>query len=310
MIKRTKVIAVVGPTASGKTALAIQLAKHLGGEVVSADSMQIYQGMQIATAKPTQEEMQGVPHHLMGFLAPSEAFSVSDYVVHARNVIDQIYLRGKLPIVVGGTGLYIDALLQNIVFCKQEYNDVLRQELYRCAEVDGGASLYQELCRIDPIAAADIHPHNLVRIVRGVEIYRLTGKTLTHHKQESRQHPSPYQSLWIGLTFHDRQKLYQQVEQRVDRMMEQGLVEEACGVLAGKNLKTAFNAIGYKELMPYFQGQATIEQCVEHIKQATRRYAKRQLTWFRRNQAIQWKYQDDGEGFEDIWDICRDFVEE
>lgn len=308
-MKQIRVVAVVGPTASGKTALGVQLARHFDGEIVSADSMQVYRGMPVATAQPEPEEMAGVPHHLIGFLDPGETFSVSDYVQLAREAIAGIAGRGKLPVIVGGTGLYVDSLLQNISFAEQPQDEQLREELYRQARADGGEALYRELCEIDPEAAQQVHPHNFVRLVRAVEIYRLTGKTLTEHKRESRREPSPYQACMLGLSCRDRQVLYDRIDRRVDRMAENGLLEEARALRASGSRRTAGNAIGHKELEPYFLGEEGLEECLERVRRESRRYAKRQLTWFRRNPEIHWLYLDDFDSFDAVIKNSQKYVE-
>lgn len=306
---KKRVLAVVGPTASGKTKLAVALAKRFDGEVISADSMQIYRTMSIATAKPTEEEMEGVPHHLIDFLDPSQPFSVSDYVRLAREKIDEITGRGKLPVIAGGTGLYVDSLLNHVSFSEQRGDLALREALYEEAKKDNGETLYRYLCEIDPEAAMEIHPHNYVRLVRAVEVYRLTGKTLTQQKKESRLEPPPYHSCMVGLNFRDRQKLYDRINLRVDRMLEDGLVDEAQEVLSAADLKTAYNAIGYKELKPYFAGELPLADCIDKIKQESRRYAKRQLTWFRRNPQICWFFPDEFDTFDNVIKNSQKYVE-
>lgn len=307
--KKIKVWAVVGPTASGKTKLAVALAKHLNGEIVNADSMQVYKEMNIATAKPTVEEQEGVPHHLMDFLPPDAAYSVSDYVQDAHRVIAEIAARKKQPILVGGTGLYYSALLDNIQFTETETNYALRAKLTQEAEADGGEALYQKLLLIDPEAAKEIHPHNFVRLVRALELYETTGKTLSQLKQESRKQPSPYQSTVIGLTYRNRQMLYDRINLRVDLMVQAGLLQEAQQVLQRSDLKTALNAIGYKELLPYFQGNDSLDSCLERIKQESRHYAKRQLTWFRRDERIHWLYVDETASFDELFENAKKILE-
>lgn len=309
MSTKTKIIVVVGPTASGKTKLAVELAKRFQGEVVSADSMQIYQGMSIATAKPTQEEMEGIPHHLMDFLPMDQPFNVSDYVTLANEEIQKIVSKGHLPFVAGGTGLYVNSLIDGISFSPVESDEELRKQLYEQAKEDEGQSLYQYLCEIDPDSAAEIHPNNLVRVIRAVEIYRLTGITMTEHKKKSRECPSQYEVCMIGLNYHDRQKLYDRINLRVDQMMEQGLLDEAKQVLSHGSLKTAMNAIGYKELIPYFQGEDTLDHCIDKIKQESRRYAKRQLTWFRRDTRINWIFVDEFSSFREIMEKSEKCIE-
>ena len=293
-------VAVAGPTASGKTALAVELALRLGGEVISADSMQIYKGMDIATAKPTAAEQKGVPHHLIGFLEPTEEFSVADYAVLAHRTIREVHERGKLPILAGGTGLYLDAVVNNITFAEIETDSALRAELAGLAREQGTECLLEELRAVDPESAARLHPHNLARIIRAVEVYRLTGIPMSEHQRRSRLTPRLYRTALLGLNFRDRQRLYDRIDLRVDRMLEAGLLEEARQVLAQDSLKTARQAIGYKELIPYFAGEETLAEAVGRIKQESRRYAKRQLTWFRRNERINWIYIDDCQNMEEI----------
>ncbi|HEX2985911.1 MAG TPA: tRNA (adenosine(37)-N6)-dimethylallyltransferase MiaA [Caproiciproducens sp.] len=300
VMEKIPVAAVVGPTASGKTRLAVEIALRKNGEVISADSMQIYRGMDIGTAKPTEEEMRGVPHHLINFAEPSRMFSVVDYVELASRCIADLHKRGRLPVVAGGTGLYVRSLLQNIRFTETDRNDSLREELRRKAEREGIEPLMQELKRIDPQSARRIHPNNLQRVIRAIEIYRTTGRTMTEQLEQSKRDPSPYRACVIGLDFRDRQKLYDRINQRVDRMMESGLLQEAKEVLSLENSATALQAIGYKELLPYFQGQGSIEDAVKRIKQETRRYAKRQLTWFRRDEETHWIFVDECSNFDEV----------
>ena len=311
-MKKIPLIAVVGPTASGKTALAVELCIRLGGEVVSADSMQIYRGMDIATAKPTTEEMRGVPHHLVDFLDIGSEFSVADYVAAAHEAIGDIYGRGKLPVVCGGTGLYIDSLIENIRFEKTVSSTPLRAELKNLAEEKGGGYLLEMLRNIDPETASRLHENNLNRIIRALEVYKTTGETMSEQIKNSRSEESPYDACVIGLDYKDRQVLYERIGKRVDMMLEAGLLEEAERVVSDPRLKTARQAIGHKELAPYFEGTAPLEECIENLKQATRRYAKRQLTWFRRNKSIHWLYPDEAASFEALADsaegICREFL--
>lgn len=291
---------VLGPTASGKTALAVDLALRFGGEIVSADSMQIYKGMNIATAKPTPAEMRGVPHHLMDFLDPSEGFSVADYAALAHQTIREIRSRQRLPILAGGTGLYIDAVVNNISFAEIKTDPRLREELMQLAQQKGAVYLLNELKGFDPDTAAKLHPNNLPRIIRAIEVYRLTGVTMAEHQRRSKMNPTPYRSVLIGLGFRDRQKLYERIDARVDRMLENGLLEEARTVLQKKGLKTAAQAIGYKELKRYFDGEESLAEAAEKIRQESRRYAKRQLTWFRKNTSVSWLYVDDYQNMEEL----------
>lgn len=285
---KPRVLAVAGPTASGKTWLGVQLAKIYGGEVISADSMQIYKGMDIASAKPTKEEMQGIPHHLIDFLDRDISFSAADYVRLAKEKIAEVLSRGKLPIIVGGTGLYIDSLLENVKFSDGGSDEKYRKELYDFAGKVGNEALHARLLEVDPEAAETIHPNNLVRVVRALEVIYVTGRKVSELKKESRLVESPYDSLIIGLNFENRQNLYDRIDLRVDEMMKNGLLEEAEELWRQGSMKTAANAIGFKEFIPFFENQMSVEACIDKIKQETRRYAKRQLTWFRKNQRIQW----------------------
>ncbi|MDE5860885.1 MAG: tRNA (adenosine(37)-N6)-dimethylallyltransferase MiaA [Ruminococcus sp.] len=290
---KPKVLAVVGATASGKTALSVELAKKYDGEIISADSMQIYKGLDIASAKPTVEEMQGIPHHLIDFLERDVVFSVSDYVRLANEKIKEVLNRGKLPIVTGGTGLYIDSLLENVRFSEGGSDEVYRAELYNIAREKGNEFLHDMLKSVDPVSAENIHMNNLVRVVRALEVYHITGRLFSELKAESRLTESPYDSLIIGLNFHDRQILYNRINHRVDEMVNNGMIQEAEELWLKGNQRTSSNAIGYKELIPYFEKTMSLTDCLDRIKQETRRYAKRQLTWFRKNTRIQWLFLDE-----------------
>lgn len=287
-MEKQRVIAVVGPTASGKTALGAALAKKLNGEIVSADSMQIYEGLDIATAKPTQEEMQGIPHHLISVIPRNRSFSVAEYVTLAGETIADIAARGKLPILVGGTGLYVDSLLGGMRFSEEGNDPKLREELYARAEQEGREALHAQLALLDPEAAAAIHPNNVVRVVRALEVCISSGRTFSEIKAENAAAPSPYDSVLIGLDYPNRDILYTRINRRVSAMFRQGLLEEAHAVWKAGDFGTAANAIGCKELIPYFENRASLDECMDKIRQETRRYAKRQLTWFRRNHQINW----------------------
>ena len=302
------VVAVVGPTASGKSRLAVELAKWLNSEVVSADSMQIYQEMTIGTAKITPEEMEGVPHHMIDFLPVTSPFSVADYVSMAKTCLQEIHNRGKIPVLAGGTGLYVRSLLQNLDFSEGDHDLSLREELTELANREGVEPLMEELRRIDPESAERIEPNNLPRVIRAIELYRTTGKTMTQHLADSRRNPSPYQVCMIGLNYQDRSVLYDRINRRVDEMMARGLLEEARTLLQGEGGKTALQAIGYKELKPYFDGERSLEESVAFMKQATRRYAKRQLTWFRREEKIHWLYPDAYEYFRLLLEDAKELV--
>ena len=289
---KKKAIVVVGATASGKTALGVHIAKRFNGEVISADSMQIYKGMDIATAKPTIEEMDGVKHHLIDFVDVRCQYSVSNYCNDAKLIFNKIVESNKLPVIVGGTGLYIDSFLSNTKFLEEASSDTVRDELLLEAEKNGIEALYEQLKVIDPVAAENIHPNNTVRVIRALEIYKTTGKTLTEQNRLSHTVESDIEPLYIGINYSDREILYNRINRRVDLMLEAGLLEEAKEFFKLNPSKTAFNAIGYKELKPFIDGDLSFEVCVENLKRETRRYAKRQITWFKRNKHINWVFPD------------------
>lgn len=290
---KKKAIVVVGATASGKTALGVHIAKKFNGEVISADSMQIYKGMDIATAKPSLEEMNGIKHHLIDFVDVTAQYSVSAYCDDAKNAFDEITANNKLPVIVGGTGLYIDSFLSNTQFLEAASSDVVRKELLCEVEKNGIDALYEQLKQIDPDAAAGIHPNNIVRVVRAMEIYKTTGKTLTEQNKLSHTTQSDIEPLYIGINYSDRENLYKRINMRVDIMLENGLLNEAKAFYEQNPSKTAVNAIGYKELKPFLDGALSYDVCVDSLKRETRRYAKRQITWFKRNKNINWVYADD-----------------
>ena len=284
---------IAGPTASGKTALAVKLCQRFGGEVVSADSMQIYEGLRIGTARPTDEEREGIPHHLQGFLPLTQAYSVAQYAEDARRVIADIHTRGKVPVLCGGTGLYIDAVVDNLQFQGDGGDPALREELRRRAESGGAEALLEELRRVDEPTAARLHPNNRGRIIRALELYYTTGLTMSEQVEQSRRQPSPYEASYLVLDCRDRAVLYDRINCRVDLMLQQGLLEEARQALSAPTAPTAMQAIGYKELAPYFDGALSLEQATDNLKQATRRYAKRQSSWFRRRKDTHTLYIDD-----------------
>ena len=289
------VVAVGGPTASGKTAFSVQLAKRLGGEIVCADSMQIYKGLDVGTAKATKEEMQGVPHHLMDFLPPEETFSVADFVEAANREVKAIAARGKLPILVGGTGLYIESFLNGVRFAEQKADPALREKLEREAVALGTKAMHQKLAAVDPDYAATVHPNNVGRVVRALELYYATGKTMSRQRAESLPATPPFDSLVFCLAPADRAQLYRRIDLRVDHMLEAGILEEAKLVFENRDrYRTAAQAIGYKEFFPYFEGTAELAACADRLKQASRNYAKRQLTWFRRMKNVVWLDPGDG----------------
>ncbi len=310
---KKKTIVVVGATASGKTSLGIKICKAFNGEVVSADSMQIYKGMNIATAKPTEEEMDSVPHHLIDFLDVTEVYSVATYCQDAKKVIDDICARNKLPVMVGGTGLYIDSCVSNTMFLGSEDFSRVRSELNAELEEKGIEALFKELTLVDPAAAEKIHPNNTVRVLRALEVFRATGKTISQQTAESHNEESDIEPLFIGIAYKDRQSLYDRINKRVDIMLENGLLQEAIDFYKSNPSDTAVKAIGYKELKPYIDGKEDLSACVERLKQETRRYAKRQITWFKRNDKINWFYADEespDEIFDRISVIINDFLKE
>ena len=282
-------LAVVGPTATGKTALGVALAERFGGEIISADSMQLYKGLTVGTAKVTPEETHGIPHHAVDLLEPDQPFSVADFTALASRLEADLSARGKLPILVGGTGLYVQSFLYGVRFTAEKTPDGLREQLAAELKEKGPAAMYAELQAADPEAAAAIHPNNQVRVLRALEHYRATGKKLSEQKAASLPPEKPYRSLILGLDFPDRAQLYHRIDLRVDRMMEQGLLDEAKLVYDNRGrFKTAAQAIGYKEFFPYFAGESDVGPCVEKLKQASRNYAKRQLTWFRHMEDVVW----------------------
>ena len=301
-MKKQKIIVVVGPTASGKTALGIHLAEKFCGEVVSGDSMQIYKDMDIATAKPTKDEMKNIKHHLIGFVNPEDEYSVASFCNDASSAVKEIVSSGKLPFLVGGTGLYIDSFINNITFFENANSSEVRNALYKELEEYGIEKLYDELLSVDSEAAKNIHPNNEVRVIRALEIYRLTGETLTEQNKRSHEIESEYEPLYIGISYRNRDILYERINKRVDIMLENGLLDEALEFYKKYASKTAVNAIGYKELKPYIEGEKSLEECVEHLKQSTRRYAKRQLTWFKKNEKINWVYPDDYDDINKLYD--------
>ena len=295
-----KIVCVVGPTACGKTTLGVLLAKKYGGEVVSADSMQIYKGMAIGTAAPTRAEMDGVPHHMIAVADPAEQWSAARYAQEAVPIIDGILARGKLPILVGGTGLWIDAVVKGHGFAAGCAGGAVRRELEARLAADDLGPLLAELRQVDPAAAERIHPADGKRILRALEVYRETGKTITAHNEETKALPPRYGPVWIGLQFADREDMKALIDQRVDRMAEAGLLEEVRALVArGLPRKaTALQAIGYKEFLGVLEGTSTEAEALAEVKLRSRQYAKRQLTWLRRNPAIHWVF----------WEKDRDFA--
>lgn len=284
------VLCVVGPTATGKTKMGVALARRFGGEVVSVDSMQLYRGMEIGTAAPTAEEMEGIPHHMVGVADPAESWSAARYVRAADACVQDILRRGRLPVLVGGTGLYLDALIRGTDFAAGSQGGEIRQALQRRAQTEGIEVLLEELRRIDPQAAAKLHPRDEKRIIRALEVWQETGQTITEHDRWERQRPPKYDALYIGLDFIDRQDLRDRIDRRVDSMVAEGLLAEVETLLASglPREATALQAIGYKQFLPVAEKKAIAETAIEEVKLRSRQYAKRQLTWLRRNPEIFW----------------------
>ena len=306
------IICIAGPTASGKSALAVELAKEYHGEVVSCDSMQVYRRMDIGTAKPTREEMQGIPHHMIDVAEPDEDFSVSRYCRLATPIVDDILSRGKTAIIVGGTGLYMDSLIRGNDFAPFPSTGQ-RERLEAQADTVGMDAMLEWLRGVDPEAAARLHPSDRKRIIRALEVYLETGETITAHNRRTQTLPPRYAPLWLGVDFAERAELYRSIEQRVDRMLELVRVEEIKDLLASgvPETATSMQAIGYKEFVSALDCRCTIEEATADVKQASRHYAKRQLTWFRRNREINWLMRRAGQSQAEIFDaarqLCRGF---
>ena len=300
------IICIAGPTASGKTALAVELAKQQNGEVVSCDSMQIYKGMDIGTAKPTREEMQGIVHHMLDVAEPNEDFSVSRYCEMAAPIVDDIISRGKTAIIAGGTGLYMDALIRGNAFAPYPSTG-MREKLEQQADAEGMEAMLSLLRSIDPDSAARLHIADRKRIIRALEVYYETGETITAHNLKTQQIPDRYQPVWFALEDADRSALYRRIDSRVEKMLAQGLLDEIKGLLAKgiPEKSTAMQAIGYKEFVDYLQGRCSLADATALVQQSSRHYAKRQLTWFRRNKAIHWIQRESGETTGEILIRCR-----
>lgn len=287
-MSKPKVIVICGPTASGKTALSIELAKKINGEIISADSMQIYKEMDIGTAKPDKEEMDGIKHYLLDFVSPDKRYSVAEFKQDAEIAINEILAKGKTPIIVGGTGLYIDSLIYGIEYNEIKIDEKYREELEEKAEKEGLISLYEEAKKIDPEATSKISSNDKKRIIRVLEIYKATGKTKTEQEVESRKKDIPYDYYVYAINM-DREKLYERINLRVDKMIEKGLINEVELLIQKYNeFPTAMQGLGYKEVVEYLDGKLSKEEMIDKIKQESRRYAKRQLTWFRKNKQNIW----------------------
>ena len=304
-----QIITIAGPTASGKTALSILLAKEMDGEIVSCDSMQVYKDMDIGTAKPTLEEQAGIPHHMLSVAEPWEDFSVSRYCAMADPIVEDILRRGKSPIIVGGTGLYMDALIRGNAFAPCPSTG-RREELEALAASQGIEAVIEKLQKVDPESAARLHPSDQKRIVRAMEVYLETGMTITEHNRKTQEIPPKYHPIRFALTDRQRQTLYDRIDRRVDTMVEAGLIEEIQGLLArGIPEKcTAMQAIGYKEFVAALHGACSLEEAAGQVKQSSRRYAKRQLTWFRRNPENIWLIREDGQTSMEILDSARQYL--
>ena len=303
------IICIAGPTASGKTALAVALAKELNGEVVSCDSMQVYRRMDIGTAKPTVDEMQGIPHHMIDVAEPDEDFSVSRYCAMAAPIVDGIVARGKTAVIAGGTGLYMDSLIRGNAFAPFPATGV-RERLEAQADAEGMEAMLNWLSSVDPDCAARLHLSDRKRIIRALEVWLETGQTITEHNRKTQEIPPKYTPLWLGLDFADRSELYRRIDLRVDSMLEMGLIAEIKSLLAsGIPAKcTALQAIGYKEFVNALNGEETILQAAEEVKKSSRHYAKRQLTWFRRNPRLHWLTRQTGQKNEEILTAARQII--
>lgn len=305
---KDRLLVVAGPTASGKTSLAVALAQCLSGEVVSADSMQVYRELFIGTARPTEQEMAGIPHHLLGFLPLTERYSVARYAADARAAIAAIHARGRQPILCGGTGLYIQAVTENLAFSEETGDETLEIRVRLQAQLAqaGGEAMLQKLMGVDPETAARLHPNDHGRIVRALEVFEQTGVPMSEWIRRSRAMPPPYDTGMVVLNFRDRAALYARIDRRVDEMLRQGLLEEAQEVLRSPYAPTAMQAIGYKELAPYFAGERSLDEAVARLKQETRRYAKRQLSWFRRVEGAHMLYVDEYAGLDRLVEAACD----
>ncbi|MED1865632.1 tRNA (adenosine(37)-N6)-dimethylallyltransferase MiaA [Fictibacillus nanhaiensis] len=305
---KEKLVVIIGPTAVGKTKTSIELAKRLDGEIISGDSMQIYRGLDIGTAKITEEEKEGIPHYLIDIKDPKEAFSVAEFQKLARERISEINQRGKVPIIVGGTGLYVRAVTHHYEFSEANRNNEMRDELQKKAEIEGSEVLHAELLKVDPKRAKEIHPNNVQRVIRALEIYYTTGNAPSAEQGKKSEEESLYQLALVGLTM-DRERLYKRINDRVDLMVQQGVLNEA-KMLFEQNITNslAAKAIGYKEFFPYFSGESTLEEAITLLKRDSRRYAKRQFTWFHNQMDVEW-FRMDEDPFHKKFQEIQHFVE-
>ena len=310
MTEAPKIAVITGPTATGKTALGVMLAKELGGEIVSADSMQVYRRMDIGTAKVTKEEMQGVPHHMLDVAEPSESYSVARYVAEADACVQDILIRGKLPIIVGGTGLYIDSLVAGRDFDESSSDEAIRRELEEKYSSMGGEALLAQLAELDPERALKLYPSDKNRILRALEVFYTTGRTITEHDELTRKIPLRYDAAVIALSFKDRATLYERIDRRAEGMIEAGLFDEVRSILASgvPEKCTAMQAIGYKEAFQAIRGEISENEAVELIKRESRRYAKRQLTWLRRREGLCWILWEDAPNYNIGRQISTEFL--
>lgn len=300
MEERKKIIVICGPTASGKTGLSLVLAKKFGGEIISADSMQVYKNLDIGTAKATDEEQQTAPHHLVDFLDPSEPYNVEIFTRLAKDKIEEISKRGNVPFIVGGTGLYIESLVNGITFTEQKSDKSIRNKLEQQLAENGNEWLHQQLVDIDPEYAVTVHPNNAVRVMRALEIYYTTGVTMAQQIAASKPKEKPYDVLFLATGFLDRAKLYENIDKRVDIMVSLGVLDEAKYVYENKDIfVNSAAAIGYKEFFPYFENVQSLDECIDNLKKGSRHYAKRQLTWFNRMEDINWLYVDGEEDYKE-----------
>lgn len=304
-----KLICVVGPTASGKTALSIALAKQLNTEIISADSMQIYKELDIGTAKPSMQERDGIIHHMLDIIDSNDSFSVARYVEQADKCAQNIIANGKIPIVAGGTGLYMESLIECSTFSGDETDMALRTELEQLAQQNGNEYVHDILAKVDPVSAQRLHPNNLKRVIRAIEVFRQTGKTIDEYNAQNKSAEPKYDAIIIGLCPENREVLYNRINMRVDLMIEQGLLEETIRLYSDEKIVgTAAQAIGYKELIDYIENRDSLENCIEILKRRTRNYAKRQLTWFKRNKNINWIFYDENENLSQLQQKATNFL--